>query len=89
MPKRVHAPLRTCLGCGARDKKEKLIRLAVTGERELVLDDQRGRGGYLHERPECWQGFLSRKSHYRAFRVEVTREQKEQLIRRLRSRDQE
>lgn len=89
MPKKGHAPQRTCLGCGARDEKKNLIRLAVTNAGELTIDDHRGRGGYLHERPQCWQAFLGRKSHYRAFRVEVTKEQKEQLIRRLRSRNQE
>jgi predicted RNA-binding protein YlxR (DUF448 family) len=77
------------LGCGARDEKKNLIRLAVTNERELIFDDHRGRGGYLHERPACWQAFLGRKGHYRAFRVEISREQKEQLIRRLKSRAQE
>jgi hypothetical protein len=87
--KKGHRPQRTCLGCGARDAKENLIRLAVTNERELIIDDRLGRGGYLHGRPECWQAFLGRKSQYRAFRVEVGREQREQLIRRLRSRAQE
>jgi len=59
------------------------MRLTVTTEGELKIDDHRGRGGYLHHEPKCWQAFLSRKSHYRAFRVEVNREQREGLIRHL------
>jgi predicted RNA-binding protein YlxR (DUF448 family) len=42
-----------------------------------------GRGGYLHQRIECWQRFLKRKSLYRAFHVEVDRGAKEKLVREL------
>jgi len=42
-----------------------------------------GRGGYLHQRAECWQGFLKRKSLYRAFRVEIDKGVKEKLVREL------
>lgn len=42
-----------------------------------------GRGGYLHRAQDCWQAFLRRKSSYRAFRREISKGVKEQLIERL------
>jgi predicted RNA-binding protein YlxR (DUF448 family) len=77
------------MGCGMRDEQRKLIRLTVTSEGQLKIDDDQGRGGYLHRHPECWRAFLSRKSHYRAFHVEISREQRERLIQHLKGRDQE
>lgn len=83
-------PQRTCLGCGKRDSQDKLIRLAVTDQGRLAVDRIRGRGGYLHESPECWRMFLGRKGQYRAFHVEITRAMKEQVIQELKkSRDGE
>jgi predicted RNA-binding protein YlxR (DUF448 family) len=77
------------MGCGVRDEQGKLIRLTVTNQGQLNIDDDQGRGGYLHRRPDCWQAFLSRKNHYRAFHVEISREQRERLIRHLMDRYQE
>ena len=81
--KREDAPERTCLGCGARDRKELLLRLIVNGAGQLEVAAHGQRGGYLHRRLECWSGFVSRKSHFRAFRVEVAKPAKEKLLREL------
>jgi predicted RNA-binding protein YlxR (DUF448 family) len=77
------------LGCGVRDDKNNLIRLTVTDQGHLKIDWNQGRGGYLHENPKCWQAFLSRKGHYRAFHVEVSRAHKENLIQELERRNRE
>jgi uncharacterized protein len=77
-----HRPQRTCLGCGGRDDQDHLIRLAIDQGR-LVLDRHRGRGGYLHQSPECRRLFFGRKGQYRAFHVEITRTMKENLIKEL------
>ncbi|MBI4529128.1 MAG: YlxR family protein [Deltaproteobacteria bacterium] len=85
--KRRHQPQRTCLGCGARDEKRLLVRLATRGAGELAIDQSgRGRGGYVHPAEECWQAFLRRKSVYRAFHVEIGRETRERVITTLRKR---
>jgi predicted RNA-binding protein YlxR (DUF448 family) len=55
----------------------------------LILDAKRGRGGYLHRNENCWRAFIGRKSHYRAFRTEVSRAAKEQLILELQCRNRE
>lgn len=88
MPKKGHRPQRTCLGCGARDDRDHLIRMAVDQAR-LVLDRDRGRGGYLHPRAECRRLFVGKKGHYRAFHAEVTRVMKEKLIEQLENRERE
>jgi predicted RNA-binding protein YlxR (DUF448 family) len=76
-------PQRTCLGCGERDDQQKLIRLALTDQSRLIVERNRGRGGYLHRSPECWRKFAVRKGQYRAFHVEIGKAIKEQLIAQL------
>jgi predicted RNA-binding protein YlxR (DUF448 family) len=60
MAKRGHRPQRTCLGCGARDAQDQLIRLAVTGKDQLEVEKNCGRGGYLHRDAKCQTGFVNR-----------------------------
>ncbi len=83
MAKRGHEPERTCLGCGARARKGQLLRLIVNAAGQLEIAARGQRGGYLHRRPECWSGFVGRKNHFRAFRVEVAKPLKEKLLREL------
>lgn len=78
--------MRTCLGCGARDKQSAMIRLAAAGEGQVMVEPYRGRGGYLHRREECWRMFVGRKSHFRAFRREISKAAKESLVRLLKAR---
>jgi uncharacterized protein len=87
--KKQRRPQRTCLGCGTQDEQDQLMRLALADDGRLVIDRFHGRGGYLHRKQSCWQAFLGRKSHYRAFRVEVSRAAKERLIQELKDRDWE
>jgi predicted RNA-binding protein YlxR (DUF448 family) len=69
-----------------RDDQERLIRLALLDQNKLLLDENQGRGGYLHRNENCWRAFVGRKSHYRAFRAAVSRAAKEQLIEELKAR---
>lgn len=91
MPKQGHVPQRTCLGCGQRDAQRKLIRLTARsdGQLEVELKSKAGRSGYLHGMAPCWQEFLRKKSHYRAFHMELSKNAKEALIRALQARDWE
>ena len=72
-----------------RDLQEQLIRVTLADQNRLILDARRGRGGYLHPNENCWRAFIGRKSHYRAFRSEVSRAAKEQLILELQCRNRE
>jgi predicted RNA-binding protein YlxR (DUF448 family) len=88
--RRGHSPLRTCLGCGTRDQQGRMIRLTVRGDGGLQVDEAgQGRGGYLHRVKNCWQDFLRRKHHYRAFRMELRKDAKEKLTQELMARNRE
>lgn len=78
------APVRTCLGCGQRDAKTAMRRVAIM-ENGLEPEEVRGRGGYLHNREDCWRAFLKRKSLYRAFRRDLPRGDREDLVETLRA----
>jgi len=83
------SPQRTCLGCGKADDQTALLRMVIRDGELEASRSAKGRGGYLHERQECWELFLRRKSLYRAFRAEVGRPAKERLISNLRERRRE
>jgi len=51
----------------------------------LQLEGHSGRGGYLHNSEDCWRAFLKRKSLYRAFRRELPRKDREDLLVKLRA----
>lgn len=74
------------MGCGARERKAQMIRLTVNAAGQLEVAAQGQRGGYLHRRAECWNGFVGRKSHFRAFHVEIAKSAKEKLLRDLTDR---
>jgi uncharacterized protein len=64
-------PMRTCVGCRARDDQDRLLRVvAVQGA--LVPDPRRrlpGRGAYLHHKPECLALAERKRAFPRAFRL--------------------
>jgi len=87
LSKRGHRPQRTCLGCGAQDDQDKLLRLAVTERGELIIAKEKsGRGGYLHRDGACWRGLLRKKGFYRAFHVEISKGATEKIVHELRTR---
>jgi predicted RNA-binding protein YlxR (DUF448 family) len=45
-----------------------------------------GRGGYVHDREECFEAFAKRKSVYRAFRAEISKTARDLLMRELKAR---
>ncbi len=73
-------PVRTCVGCGERDSRSRLLR--VVSVRGHLTPDPRvrlpGRGAWLHPRPTCLQGALERGLS-RAFRVETRRDDRARL----------
>jgi predicted RNA-binding protein YlxR (DUF448 family) len=81
LPRGEHRPQRTCLGCGDKDDQKNLIRIIIGADGKLIIDPRGyGRGGYLHQRHDCWQAFLRRKNTHRAFRVNISKDAKQKLI---------
>ncbi|GIW45720.1 MAG: hypothetical protein KatS3mg077_3002 [Candidatus Binatia bacterium] len=79
-----HVPVRLCVGCGQRDRKQALIRVSVASGGILILQpDSIGRGAYLHRNVACWQAFASRKGTVRSLRLAVDRAAREALVQSL------
>jgi uncharacterized protein len=65
------APVRTCIGCGARAAQSDLIRVVAAGD-EIVPDVTSrlpGRGAYLHPSLACLEQAQRRKAFPRALRL--------------------
>jgi len=78
----VSAPVRTCVGCGARDAQSSLRRFVATSH-GLRLDGRSrapGRGAYLHLDPTCWTAFTRRRGAVRSLRVSLTPAERERLV---------
>ena len=76
-----HQPIRTCVGCRARDVRAVLTRL-VARDGVLVLDREErlgGRGAYLHAREVCVQAFARRGGFVRSLRCVVAKGQRDAL----------
>jgi len=70
----VTAPVRTCVGCGAKAARHELLRFVA---RDGVLEHDStghapGRGAYLHSRLSCFERAQSRRSFARTLRRTVT-----------------
>ncbi len=65
-------PVRTCIGCGAREPWRALVRLRSDGGR-VVIDRERkgGRGAWLHPSAACLEAALRRRSIGRALRTDA------------------
>ncbi len=56
MSNKGHVPIRMCIGCGRKRRKEEMIRFIKTPDRVFVpkeRKDQVGRGLYLCPKPDC------------------------------------
>ena len=78
-------PVRTCIGCRARDGKNLLLRVvAHDGAVEIDISQLLpGRGAYLHPRPGCLEQALKRRSLGRALRSEIDGQQAAVKIRQF------
>lgn len=82
-----HVPMRSCLGCGRRDVKQRMLRIVRDEGGALRVDPRghaTGRGGYLHPLETCWQGFEKRKGMVRSLKAPVERTERAGLVHRLR-----
>ncbi len=74
MTKVGHTPLRRCLGCRKRRRKDELIRLvSVEGGRVVVdgVQGMSGRGAYLCNDDRCLRRGLNERAMSNAFRKRV------------------
>jgi len=82
-------PTRTCLGCMQRDEKSSLVRIAIRAGEPVVDVAARldGRGGYLHPKPECLDGFVKSKvKEFRSLKRSIDRERRAEIAGTLRLR---
>lgn len=83
-----HEPIRTCVGCGRREPRGELARLAADelGRLALVAPGRaaRGRSAYVHRRRECVDQLGKSRLLARSLRLRVERAAREDAVGRLR-----
>ena len=78
-----------CIGCGAREAKPALLRIASLPAGVALDAAMRlgGRGGYLHPRRECLSAFVrTRLREFRSLKRGVSRDQREALVKMIETR---
>lgn len=81
-----HKPIRTCMGCSARDEQAGFIRVLCDPDGKLAVVDghhRNGRSGYLHPSRECFARFAARKGSLRSLRRNVDRAERAAFVERL------
>ena len=75
-------PVRTCVGCGLRDRQSRLIRfgLAPSGHLQVIAGGLSGRGAYVHFGEHCIGAMKSTKLLRRSLRAEVDAERRAAII---------
>ena len=74
---------RTCVACRQVRPKRELVRLVHTSGGDIEIDStgkKEGRGAYLCPGRECWEKALKGKQLEQTLRINLTRENREQLI---------
>lgn len=54
MARRGHIPIRMCIGCRRRRRKEEMIRFTISVEGDILLSRNEGRGFYICKDPICF-----------------------------------
>ncbi|MHB8381172.1 MAG: YlxR family protein [Candidatus Binataceae bacterium] len=89
MPTGSHSPVRTCLGCMRREAQSVMLRIAIR-DGQAVLDEAgniAGRGGYLHQSPECLECFVrSKVRQFKSLRSGIDKEQRMRIADSIRTR---
>ena len=80
-----HIAVRMCMGCGERGPQQDLLRIASQpdGTLGIVRAHPRGRTGYLHVRPACWDRFAARKGPVRSLGRQIDKTIRLSLVDRL------
>lgn len=86
MQKVKKVPQRKCIACQDRDNKKELIRIVKNKEGQIFLDKTgkaNGRGAYICNCSECLKKAIKSKALSRAFKVEVSDEVYESLMKEI------
>ena len=70
-------PQRTCVGCSTATNKRELLRIVRTPEGSVIADPtgkKPGRGAYVHQQAECWEGALKKGRLERSLKTKLTRD---------------
>lgn len=80
-----NVPMRKCVGCGEMKEKKFLIRVLKTPE-GLCIDStgrKNGRGAYICPSSDCFQKSIKNKGLERSFKMPVSDEIKELLLKEV------
>ena len=75
----VYVPLRTCVACGLKTRKDYLLRLVLGRFAEVILDPTGklpGRGAYLCDKEDCKDIGLKKNRLDRHLRARISQENK-------------
>ena len=75
MPKIRHVPKRSCVACGAKMPKARLVRVARTSQGPITVDiagRESGRGAYLCRIPDCWGRAIRKGALDRSFKKDLS-----------------
>ena len=70
-------PLRKCTGCGEMKPKKELLRVLLTPEGEITIDDtgkKNGRGAYLCKCLSCFEKAKKQKGLERSLKTQIPEE---------------
>lgn len=73
--RRRHTPERTCVACGQKFDKRRLMRIVRTADAGVIIDPtgkRNGRGAYLCDQPACRQRAVQRRLLDRALKTTLT-----------------
>lgn len=91
MTRRGHMPQRRCVGCLAVRPKSDLLRLARTGQDEVVIDKRgkmSGRGAYICRRRACIEKAVEARRFERALGKRLDRTMVNELLEAGADRDE-
>ena len=60
-----HIPVRSCIACGIKVDKHRLVRLVKSSDQSVLVDYtymKAGRGAYICDNSSCWEVALRRKA---------------------------
>ena len=70
-------PLRKCTGCGEMKPKKELLRVLLTPEGDITIDDtgkKNGRGAYLCKSLSCFEKAKKQKGLERSLKTQIPEE---------------
>lgn len=88
MQKIKKVPQRKCIVCQDRESKKGLMRIVKNKEGQIFLDTTgkaNGRGAYICKDSECLKKAIKTKALNKAFKIEVSSEVYENLLKELES----